>query len=140
MAKSLEPTSLHPTIIHLNIQGFNPKSKQSKRQYLSDMAFYHNSFIIAFTETHLNSHIDHTEVNMNNWNLFRSDQTSRSHGGVCLYVCDHYLVTHEFRFSILGLYSFKVFSTLDSIAFLLFSSWFARYSLDFLMILYISCV
>ena len=99
MVKSLAPASLQPTIIQLNIRELNPKSNQRKRQYLNDIAIHHNNFIKVCTETHLNTNIDDTEANMKDWNLFRSDQTSRSHGGVYLYEHDQYLLTHEFGYS-----------------------------------------
>ena len=71
--------------IYVNIRGIYPKCDKSKVPYLSDLAQQTNAPFICVTETHLNPSILDAEISINGYDLFRSDRSERSHGGVAIY-------------------------------------------------------
>ena len=83
--------------IYANIRGLCPKSDKSKLPYLADLAIESNSPFICLTETHLNPDILDAEITMKGYNLFRSDRSNRSHGGVCIYVRKDLAVKSEVK-------------------------------------------
>ena len=83
--------------IYANIRGLNPKSDQTKIPYLADLAKESNSPFICLTETHLNPEILDAEIQIDGYNLFRSDRLNRSHGGVCIYVRKDLAVKSELK-------------------------------------------
>ena len=72
--------------IYANIRGLYPSTNKTKIPYLQDLAISTNSPFILLTETHLNPEILDAEIQIRNYNLYRSDRAGRSHGGVCIYV------------------------------------------------------
>jgi hypothetical protein len=63
------------------------------------LAAANHSPIIALTETHLNPSVLNEEININNYNIYRSDRTSRKQGGVMMYIRDKLIVNHEKAYS-----------------------------------------
>ena len=52
---------------------------------------------MCLTETHLNPDILDAQITMKGYNLFRSDRSNRSHGGVCIYVRKDLAVKSEVK-------------------------------------------
>ena len=73
------------------------QSDQSKIPRLADLGKESNSPFICLTETHLNPDILDVEIQIDGYNLFRSDRLNRSHGGVCIYVRKDLAVKSELK-------------------------------------------
>ena len=58
---------------------------KSKINFLEELCDS-NSIFIALTESHLNSSIEDSEIQINNFNVTRCDRKDRKGGGVVLYV------------------------------------------------------
>ena len=100
------------SLIFGNIRGIFPASDKSKISQLDYLSRENNSIVIALTESHLNSDILDSEVNMDGWAVVRSDRVARSHGGVINYVRDDIPYSDELIFSntvceVLGIYLFQ---------------------------------
>ena len=83
----------YSSIVLLNIQSFNPGSWSQCRWKVHELRDYidderrKNHFIpfLALTETWLNPAIRSAQINIQNYNVSRSDRTDRGGGGVLLY-------------------------------------------------------
>lgn len=68
----------------------NPSAKNQKfkAKYIEELVISENQFIpfIALTETHLHENIYDAEVQITNYNLFRSDRIKRKCGGTAIYM------------------------------------------------------
>ena len=69
-----------------NIMGLFPKTNQSKIKAIGDITNLNNINILAFSETHLNSDIFDSEIEIDEFISHRCDRSDRSHGGVIIYV------------------------------------------------------
>ena len=75
-----------------NIQGLNPQSKPSKVPYIRDVLIEKNQLFVALTETWLGGDHLEGELEINGYELIRSDRErpikkhGRLSGGVCLYI------------------------------------------------------
>jgi exonuclease III len=74
-----------------------PKSVKSKIPYLADLAKETNALYICITETHLTPEVLDAEILIPGYNLFRSDRSGRTHGGVATYVRKELLVKNEIK-------------------------------------------
>jgi len=53
--------------------------------YLSEIAQQEDLAFLALTESHLSEEISDTEIQMQNYTVFRTDRRDRSHGGTITY-------------------------------------------------------
>ena len=84
----------------MNIRGLYPKSNRTKVAYLSDLASESNAPFIAIQESHLSQDILSEEVQIQGYNLFRSDrQGGRTHGGVATFIREDITVKECFKYS-----------------------------------------
>ena len=79
----------------INIAGINPTvvNQKHKVKYLEETIKSSSNFIpmLVITETHINSNIYDAEVNIDDYNVFRSDRKDRKGGGVAVYI--HHTIT-----------------------------------------------
>lgn len=64
----------------------NARSLRGKLAELADLAEHLNPSLIALTETWLSSEIRDSEISLPEFDIFRTDRTSRVGGGTALYV------------------------------------------------------
>lgn len=82
-------------MLFLNIEGlYRGKDKWKKINFLRELASSDKPVLIVLTETHLKSEIDNAEINIPNYNLYRSDRI-RLQGGVAIYVREPFLIDEE---------------------------------------------
>ena len=74
------------SIISLNIQGLYPSNRAYKLGLVKELAIQNNSMAIAITETHLSEQVLDAEVNMDGFELKRSDRKDGAKGGVMVYL------------------------------------------------------
>ena len=65
-------------IIFGNIRGLFPSNNQEKIKIIEDMSIYHNAYIISLTESHLKERIENNEININNFQVVRSNTKRES--------------------------------------------------------------
>ena len=75
------PSNKPCRLISANIQGLYNMSAKHKVCMLSELAVEENAGIIALTESHLNSDIMDAEVEMPDFELFRSDRIGANRRG-----------------------------------------------------------
>ena len=89
MAGKVEERVLQFALIKLltgNIRGLYPRFNQNRIPLLQDITKTQKLPLIALTETHLHSDIKDAEVQIQDYELFRTDRKGRSHGGVAIYL------------------------------------------------------
>ena len=93
MPSNRSDTSIYETsnktikLIYTNIQGlYTGKDIRRKINYLSDICTDDDIKIIILTESHLKNEIKDEEIKINNFQIYRTDRTKRTRGGVCVYI------------------------------------------------------
>ena len=70
----------------LNVRGLALTSSKAKVNIIEDSLEMDNSIGIFLTETWLDESIYDAEIQMNNFNIHRSDRKSRQRGGAAIYL------------------------------------------------------
>lgn len=76
-----------------------PKSRQSKIPYIRDTAINNKANFIALTESHLDPSTMEAEIEIAGFTPYRSERTTRSHGGTILYVANELTCTELLKYS-----------------------------------------
>ena len=69
-----------------NVQGLCPKCNKTKVPFLCELSKEVKLQCICVTETHLSPDISDCEINIEDYNILRTDRKDRSHGGVAIYL------------------------------------------------------
>ena len=72
--------------MYSNIRGLLVKKDRNKVSQISDISNINNGIGAVITESWLNSEILDAEVQINGFNIFRSDRIGRIRGGVAVYM------------------------------------------------------
>ena len=83
----------------MNVQGLYTSKNKSKHKLIGNIIKHSDSLFIAITETHLNENMFNAEVDIDQYEMFRSDRQDRICGGVALYVKHGYGSCEEGKFS-----------------------------------------
>ncbi len=76
-------TAIRPMFSSVNLCGL-----QSKIEDVRLCLSLHRFQVLAVQESHLNPRIDHNELNVPGYQLFRKDRSGAAKGGVALYIAD----------------------------------------------------
>ena len=74
------------TFLYSNIRGLLLKSNRNKPAILSDLLKLHNGVGVSVTESWLEEEVLDAEIVIDGFDIFRSDRSQRSRGGVSCYL------------------------------------------------------
>ena len=87
------------SIITGNIRALKPGLRDSKIEYLANLANVNNSDIITLTESHLSEDISDAEVHIDGWASVRCDRHKRYGGGIITYIKEGYTISNVSSYS-----------------------------------------
>ena len=87
------------SIITGNIRALKPGLRNSKIEYLANLANLNNNDIMSLTESHLSEDITDAEVHIDGWASVRCDRHKRYGGGIITYIKDKFTISNVSSYS-----------------------------------------